>query len=348
MKKIAIMGAGGFGTTLALVLSRAGHDVTLWDIESDLIEHWQKIGRNDRYPFLAKHRFPKNLTLSRDDKLNSKDYDFVIVSSSMSGIEGTLAHLNYSNNSTLVLIQKGMLPDLTTPTGVAKKIFPKAQVIQFTGAGFAKDLADRAPAGMIIVHKPFYKSQAYDFARLFQGTNIWPTCSTDIFGVNIHNALRTIASFEEGFVYGYFERTLKRKPPVSTIAITFSAIGQETKLIARELGATKEIHRIGSKVFRIIEADLKLCESDSSRNFALGHFMGKGLNLADSKKSVTEGVSECITNVSSIYAALMTKMTKSEIDEQFSYLAAAKAMIDGGDIDPEMKKILAHHENFVT
>lgn len=342
------MGAGGFGTALALVLSRAGHEVTLWDINTDLIDRWQKIRRSDRYPFLKKHHFPKNLKLSQDEKISSREYDFVIISSSMSGIKGTLERLNYSNHSTLVLIQKGILPDLTTPTDVARQIFPKARIMQFTGAGFAKDLADRAPAGMIVVHKPIYKDQAYDFARLFTGTNIWPTCSSDIFGVNIHNALRTIASFEQGFVYGYFERTLKRKPPVSTIAITFSAVSQETKLIARKLGATKEIHRIGSKVFRIIEADLRLCESDRSRNFALGHFIGKGLDLTESKKSVTEGVSECITNVSSIYSSLAKEMAKSEISREFPYLAAAKALIDGGDIDSEMKKVLSHHENFVT
>ncbi|MFA7244351.1 MAG: 2-dehydropantoate 2-reductase N-terminal domain-containing protein [Patescibacteria group bacterium] len=348
MKKIAIMGAGGFGTALALVLARNRHDITLWDIDKNLIKHWQKIGKSDRYPFLANHKFPKNLKLSLEPKLNSKNYDFVIISSSMSGIAGTLERLNYSNHSTLVLIQKGMLPDLTTPTDVARKVYPKARVIQFTGAGFAKDLADKAPAGMIVVHHPRNKSVAYDFAKLFSGSNIWPTCSSDVFGVNIHNALRTIASFEQGFVYGYFERMMHRKPPVSTIAITFSAIGQEAKLLARELGASKEIHRIGSKVFRIIEADLKLCESDSSRNFALGHFMGKKFSLEESRKKVTEGVSECITNVSSIYSAVHKKMPKKMIAEQFPYLAAAKSLIDGGDIDIEMKKILAHHENFVT
>lgn len=348
MKKIAIMGAGGFGTALSLVLSRAGHDVTLWDIEKDLVDHWQKIRRSDRYPFLLKHRFPKNLKLSKDRELNSSEYDFVIISSSMSGIKGTLDYLNYSNHSTLVLIQKGMLPDLTTPTDVVRQILPKACVIQFTGAGFAKDLADRAPAGMIVVHRPKYKAAAYEFASLFKGTNIWPTCCNDIFGVNLHNALRTIASFEQGFVYGYFERTLRREPPVSTIAITFSAISQETKLIARKLGATREIHRIGSKVFRIIEADLKLCESDSSRNFALGHFIGKGSSLSKAKKQVTEGVSECITNIGSIYSTLAGKMPKPDISAEFPYLAAAKAVIGRGNIDHEMEKILADHGNYTV
>lgn len=348
MKKIAIMGAGGFGTALSFILSRAGHDIILWDIEKPLIKHWQKIGYSDRYPYLKNHKFPKNLKLSTEKKISSSDFDFVIISSSTSGIEGTLCCLNHDNKIPLVLIQKGMLPGLISPHDIAKNILPKATVMQFTGAGFAKDLVNCSPAGMIVVHEPKDLAIARSFAALFKGSNIWPTCCSDLFGVNIHNTLRTIASFEQGFVYGYFEKTLKSKPPVSTIAITFSAISQETKLLARYLGATKEIHDIESKIYRIIEADLMLCQSDSSRNFALGHFIGQGYNLAKSEQKVTEGVSECVTNISSICKAVSKKIKKNEFKKRFPYLTAAKALISGKDINGEMIKILKYHEKYLA
>lgn len=342
------MGAGGFGTALSFILSRVGHEITLWDIEKPLVKHWQRIGYSDRYPYLTNHKFPKNLKLSVEKKISSSDFDFVIISSSTNGIENTLSYLNHNNKTPLVLIQKGMLPGLISPHDIAKNIYPNAIIMQFTGAGFAKDLVNRSPAGMIIVHDPKDSIVANSFAMLFKGSNIWPTCCSDLFGVNIHNTLRTIASFEQGFVYGYFEKILKAKPPVSTIAITFSAISQETKLLARYLGATKEIHDIESKIYRIIEADLMLCQSDSSRNFALGHFIGLGYNLAKSEQKVTEGVSECVTNISSIFKAVSKKTEKNELKKRFPYLAAAKALISGKDIDGEMTKILKHHEKYLA
>jgi len=304
MKKIAIMGAGGFGTALALVLSRNKHEVVLWDRDKSRVKYWRTIGHNDRYPYLSKHKFPKNIVLSNDHKIDADDYDFIIISSSMDGIRNTLSRLDTNETTPIALIQKGMLSGLVSPYELALKICPKENIIQFTGAAFAKDLASQAPAGMLVVHQQKDKNIAQKFSKLFRGSNIWAACCSDIFGINIHNALRTIASFEQGFVFGYFENKLKGAPPVSTIAVTFSAINQEAKMIAQKLGATKEIHDISSKTHRIIEADLMLCQNDTSRNFALGHFIGNGLNLKEAQKKVTEGVSESVFNIGSIHEAL--------------------------------------------
>ncbi|OQB06253.1 MAG: Glycerol-3-phosphate dehydrogenase (NAD(P)+) [bacterium ADurb.Bin212] len=347
MKKIAIMGAGGFGTALAFVLSRNSQSVSLWDQDEALIAKWRKQNFSDRYPYLKKHKFNKNIKLI-SGSVNADDHDYVIVSTSTSGITGALNSLNTNGKTPIVLIQKGMLDGLISPHDLAKKIFPKETIMQFTGAGFAKDLVGRSPAGMIVLHETKDTSTASDFASVFKGSNIWPTLCSDLFGVNIHNSLRTIASFEQGFVYGYFEHKFRKKPPVSTIAITFSAINQETKLIARNLGATKEIHDIESKVHRILEADLMLCQSDSSRNFALGHFVGKGYCLDEAKKKVTEGVAECLNNISSIFAAISEKVIKDTIEDSFPYLLAAKNLTEKGEIESQMKRILSHHENYIA
>lgn len=348
MNKIAIMGAGGFGTALSLVLSRNNHKVLLWDHKPAYINKWRAQGFSDRYPYLAEHRFPKNLTLSSAKTINAKDFDYIIISSSMEGIKNTLKHLRPHASVPIVLIQKGMLPGLISPYVYTQQLLDDVSILQFTGAAFAKDLASAAPAGMIVVYQEKDYKIAQDFAKLFRGSNIWPTLCDDVFGINIHNALRTIASFEQGFVFGYFEQTLRKEPPVSTIAITFAAISQEAKLIARYLGATKKIHDIGSKVHRVIEADLMLCQSDSSRNFALGHYMGKGLNLESAQKSVTEGVSECIPNILAIHQVLLDKIAEIDLAQRFPYLAAAYKLLNDGLIKDEMTKILAHHESYVT
>lgn len=341
------MGAGGFGTALAFVLSRNGHDISLWDYDNDLIKEWQEQNFSSRYPYLTKHKFNKNIKLV-SGIVDSNNYDYVIISTSTSGITDTLKSLRVNSKTPIILIQKGMLDGLISPHDLAKKIYPKETIMQFTGAGFAKDLVNKSPAGMIVLHEKKDLPFARDFASLFKGSNIWPTLCSDLFGVNIHNSLRTIASFEQGFVYGYFERKFRKKPPVSTIAITFSAINQETKLIARNLGATKEIHDIKSKVHRILEADLMLCQSDSSRNFALGHFIGKGLNLDEAKEKVTEGVAECLNNISSIFAAISEKVIKDTIEDSFPYLLAAKNLTEKGEIESQMKRILSHHENYIA
>ena len=232
MAKIVIMGAGGFGTALALILSKNRHQVRLWDRDKKLISHWQRNNFSDRYPYLKKHRFPKSLELASCGKIASADFDFIIISSSLAGLVPTLSHLDHFKLQTpIILIQKGMRDDLKSPTDIAREIFPKAIILQFTGAGFAKDLANGSPAGMVVVHGKKERSVAKKFAQLFAGSGVWPTCYTDSFGINIHNTLRTIASFEQGFVYGYFEKKFKSQPPVSIIAITFSAFLAVKKII---------------------------------------------------------------------------------------------------------------------
>lgn len=345
------MGAGGFGTALAFILSRNGHQVELWDYETDLIEHWRELGHSDRYPFFEPHQFPENLKLVTHQKIQADNYDFVVAASSLAGLLPTLKRINFGFKRTpLVLIQKGMFPGLKPALDAVHEINPKAIVLQFTGAAFAKDMVSKTPVGMIISYQEQDLKAAQNYAALFKGSNIWPTLCTDMLGINIHNTLRTIASFEQGFVYGYFSKENNGKePPISTIAITFSAISQEIKQIAQLLGATKEIHDIESKVFRIIEADLMLCQSDSSRNFALGHFMGLGSNLEKAKTQVTEGVSECIPNVKTVIDAFFERKLDGDIEHKFPYLRAANRLLYSGDeIDDCMKDILAHHENYAV
>jgi len=339
------MGAGGFGTSLALILSRLGHQITLWDIDKQLIKRWQKLGKSDRYPYLSKHRFPDSISLVSTGKIDSSFFDFVIISSSMQGIIPTLGHLKHRTNTPLVLIQKGMLPGLISPEEIAKKKFPHTPVLQFTGAAFAKDIANGSPAGMMVIYNRSDENVAKKYANLFRGSNLWVDTCTDIRGVNIHNTLRTIASFEQGFVYGYFENKSGRKPPISSIAITFSAISQETKLIARALGATKEIHDIGSKAYRMIEADLMLCQNDTSRNFALGHMVGKGMGFNSAKNHLTQGVAECVNNIKSISSTLQKTNLHSRKDDPYPYLAASVALLKGKTIDEVMQSVIAHHQH---
>ena len=49
MVKIGVIGAGSWGTTLANVLAKKGHDVTLWVYEADLAKRLQETGVNDLY-----------------------------------------------------------------------------------------------------------------------------------------------------------------------------------------------------------------------------------------------------------------------------------------------------------
>lgn len=350
MSKIALMGAGGFGTALAISLSKVGNSVTLWDRDKDHISRWQQQGFSDRYPFLESVRFPEILTLSSSDMLDASKFDFVIISTSLSGLKPVLGCINNVENAPLVLIQKGMFPGLISATEAVLESFPKAKVLQFTGAAFAKDLVTNSPVGMIVSHETKHQADANQFANLFKGTGIWVTQCTDQLGINIHNTLRTIASFEQGLIYGYFANLSDdKKPPISTIAITFAAIGQEIKQIAQLLGATKEIHDIESKVFRIIEADLMLCQNDSSRNFALGHFMGLGSSLSKAKNQVTEGVSECVSNVKTIVNVFYQRKLGKDLEKNFPYLFAAFRLLNRKEkIENCIKDILAHHENYAA
>lgn len=331
-KKIVIFGAGGFGTALSLVLTRAGHLVELFDKDEEAVDHWSSQGYSDLYEWLRKYKFPSELILrsysSMGNRLLKTDgYHFIIIATSRLGVNSVLPYIDFTECPGLVFLQKSIDSDLM---GAAESFIKNRDldgdfpIMQFTGAGFAKDIAYGDDVQMVIGYEVGYKDTAEKFADLFLETRIWPVFYHDMRSVNLYGSLRTIASFEQGAAYGCLCKG-REELPESTLANVYAGTIQELRAIALQLGVTPEVLNPGSPIGEVMEADLILCRSMSSRNFALGRYVGEGLSLKEAEIKI-DGVAEGVYNINEVYG----RLSKGPTDlDRFPYLYTAHLMLTG-------------------
>lgn len=274
-KPIAILGAGSWGTALALYLSRLGQEVHLWSIETDHIEEMLVDSVNNRYmpgyPF-SKSLFP---TVSLSDAVAGVDDILIAVPSA--GFRHTLTLLKplLKNTSRIISVTKGLDFD----TGellhlVAKEIlhanYPYAVL---SGPSFASEVAKGLPTAVVIASQSV--SFAKDLLHRFNSLIFRIYLSRDITGVEVggivKNVLAIACGISDGMGFGANARC----------ALITRGLAEMTRL-GVALGAEAETFTGLSGI-----GDLVLtCTDDQSRNRRFGLALGKGRNASDIEKEI--------------------------------------------------------------
>lgn len=276
---IAVLGAGSWGTALAILLTRNGHRVTLWARDADQAAAMAGAGRNARY--LPEHPFPEGLaiTAALDEAVAGARYALVAVPSE--GFHDVCTRLARHGGGLAGMFwaTKGFEPG----TGrllheVATDTLPGAMPIAvFSGPTFANEIAAGLPAAVSCA------SKAADFAEtvaeLFRNEFFRVYTSTDVVGVQIGGGVKNVLAIAAGIADG----------------LGFGA-NTRAALITRGL---REIMRFGiamggqSDSFMGLAGlgDLVLtCTDDQSRNRRFGLALAGGMSTAAAARSVGQVV----------------------------------------------------------
>ncbi len=279
MQPIAVLGAGSWGTALALHLSRLGQEVRLWSFEADHVVLMQRDRANKRY--LPTQAFPETLQpiVKLEDALRGvKD---ILIAVPSVGFHHTLdllkAYLQPSMR--IVWATKG----LDEQTGdllhsVALHVLgDKYPYAVLSGPSFAKEVAANLPTAVVV------GSQNEDFAKdlqqRFNGPCFRVYLSHDMIGVEIGGVVKNILAIATGISDG----------------MGFGA-NARSALITRGLA---EMIRLGVALGGLYETftglagvgDLVLtCTDDQSRNRRFGLLLGKGLSPEDAEKEIKQVV----------------------------------------------------------
>ena len=145
--RIAVVGAGSWGTTLAILLADKGHQVRLWVYEKELAEEMQKSRENKTY--LPGYRLSDNISVTssiKDAVSDSEIIVFVVPSHVARGVIKELSHL-VSKDTIIVSATKGIENDTLMPISeVFKELLPKPfhkNLAFLSGPSFAKRLCKR-------------------------------------------------------------------------------------------------------------------------------------------------------------------------------------------------------------
>ncbi len=283
-KHIAVLGAGAWGTALAVSMYQAGHQVTLIPRRQEHAEEINNVRENQRY--LKGIRLEPSVNVSTDLSILKTAEILLWVVPAQHTREMAKTVLPYLPfDIPIVICSKGIdthleiIDENSLLTSVLAKTLPNPMAI-LSGPNFAIEVAQGLPAAATLA--AFSRKLALDLAWTLRHPRFRIYASDDPIGVQIAGATKNVIAIACGIVLG-------------------KKIGNNANaaLITRGLA---EIRRLGMSLGGKIETFLGLaavgdltltCSSQQSRNMALGMALGSGQKLEEilaGRNTVTEGV----------------------------------------------------------
>ncbi len=283
---IAILGAGSWGTAVAMHLACCGNQVMLWSHNSRHVAEMQEQGCNKRY--LPDSIFPDSITLSDDLTDCLQQAKYVIIAVPSHAFADLLEKLVRPPARGLAWLTKGIDPQthLLFSQLVAKKWGEAFPVAILSGPSFAGEVAQFLPTALTLAtNDGIYRQELF---KLLHQKNIRIYTSNDLIGVQLCGAVKNILAIacgiSDGLGYG-----ANAKAALITRGLA------EMRRLGLCMGAQEEtffsLAGLGDLVLT--------CTDNQSRNRRYGLLLGKGVQMNDVKNQIDQ-VIEGISNAAQI------------------------------------------------
>lgn len=282
--KITVVGAGSWGTALAMLLAHKGCSVTLWVFERDLAERMRESRCNDLYlPGIA---LPENLAITADlaEAVSEREVVVFVPPSQVMRQVVMQAAAQLKPGALLVSASKGIETDtLLTMSDLLLEILPPElhdRLTFLSGPSFAREVACGMPTAVVAASRNPEAARAAQ--QLFSNEVFRVYTSDDIVGVELGGAVKNVIAVAAGVVdglgFGYNTRAALITRGLAEMTRLGLAMGAKAETFAGLAGM----------------GDLVLtCTGDLSRNRAVGIELGKGRKLGEileGMHAVAEGV----------------------------------------------------------
>ena len=280
MKKVGVVGAGAWGTALAITAARAGSDVTLWAREPEVVASINGRGVNEM--FLPGIKLPDTINAVNDlDAMLAQDALLMVAPAQYVGstCEG-LAAAGLDNSLPIVICSKGIEQgSLKLMSEVVSEHLPNSLAI-LSGPTFAIEVAKGLPASVTLACGE--AALGRKIARLVVHPKFSVHHSDDVIGPQICGAMKNVIAIACGIVEG------KGLGESAKAALITEGVTEITQLCVAKGGKPETAMGLCGL------GDLILtCNSHTSRNMSLGYALGQGKTLEEilsERVSVAEGV----------------------------------------------------------
>lgn len=287
--KISIIGAGSWGTTLALLLGEKGYEVVLWARRKELADEINRKRQNPQY--LKGIALPDSLkaTASMGDVGESGIVVFAVPSEFLRQTARSFS--KHIGKDALVLhVVKG----IEFSTGklmsqiLEEELGKNTRIAVLSGPNHAEEVARKLPTATVIASKDINLS--IELAKIFSTRNFKAYPLDDITGVEICGAIKNIVAIAMGVCHG-LDFGDNAKASILTLGLS------EMGIIASRLGAKKGTCYGLAGVGDLVAT----CYSQHSRNRFVGEQLAKGKTIGSIRKEMNGMVAEGIPNTKSIY-----------------------------------------------
>jgi len=321
---VGVIGAGGWGTALALLMAQGGREVPLWGHDPEHVELMESTRVNEKY--LPGVELPIGICVTKDlaDVVRVEVLFIAVPSKYLSAICRQIAEASPNRCPILVSCTKGMEQErgLLMSEVIADRI-PSGTIAVLSGPNLASEIARGIPAAGVIGCEDQQASEVVQ--HLFAGTTFRAYTSHDVRGIQLGGALKNIFAIAAGVSDGLGLGENARAALVTRALVEMTRLG-----IA--MGGKRETFGGLSGI-----GDLMVtCFSPRSRNHQVGFKLGGGESLPSIITSMGSMVAEGIPTASSAQqAARRLSVETPIIDEVTAILEEQKAPSEA------MKSLLA-------
>ena len=268
--RIAVVGAGSWGTAIADLLALKGFQIHLWVFEKEVKDHIQQFRENKLY--LPGYRLSANLSVSNDlvEVVSHKDLIVIVVPSHVMRKMTRQMAGHLSAGTIITSASKGIEQKThLTMSGVIKDNLPEVEadrIAVISGPSFAKEVAQKIPTTVTVAcQNPGIAARVQ---HVFATSYFRVYTSDDIVGVELGGSVKNVIAIASGILDG-LEMGLNTRAALITRGMT------EIRRLGLHLGANPRTFT-GLAGF----GDLVLtCTGNLSRNYSVGIKLGQGLKL---------------------------------------------------------------------
>lgn len=282
--KISVLGAGGWGTTLSILLHYNGHKVTLWEYKKSYAK--ELIKKRENYSYLKGIKIPKEITITSAIEESTNDKNLVVLAVPTQFLRSVVKKINRSDieDTILISVAKGIEKDsLMTVSQMLKDVHPfldDHQLAVLSGPSHAEEVSQRIPTAVVAASTDQETSKTVQAAFMTSYFRVYS--STDILGVELGGAFKNVIAIGAGIIdgAGFGDNT---KAAIMTRGVA------EISRLGLAMGAQPETFAGLSGMGDLIVT----CMSRHSRNRFVGEQIGRGKKLKEVLKSmemVAEGV----------------------------------------------------------
>jgi glycerol-3-phosphate dehydrogenase (NAD(P)+) len=280
-QKIGIIGHGGWGTALAILLDRVGHETMVWGFEPDYIEEIKRTRQNHK--FLPKVRLSKSIQWTSAIEEAAVFGSVVIFAIPTQYLRNVLYGMRLIPLGTrlVVSVAKGVeQKTLYRPSEVIESVLGKQKLVVLSGPSHAEEVANAVPSCVVAAARNI--NWAREAQNIFSDSSFRIYTSQDVIGVEVGGAVKNVVAIAAGVCEGLGYGTNSKAALLSRGIIEITHLGVK-------MGANPNTFIGLSGIGDLITT----CFSEYGRNRAVGKAIGEGKKLdevLEGMEMVAEGV----------------------------------------------------------
>lgn len=286
-KRIAIIGAGSWGTALAIIAARAGHEVMLWSRDPEVVTSINEERVNSRY--LTSVSVPESVTATNEVGKALDQASLVLLAAPSHAIRDLLTQMSPALDEPAIIVSVSKGIEIETGkriSEIVKEVVGRAHLfVCLSGPSFAKEVVTGTPTAIVAASKDAIAARTVQSDLSFENLRIYT--NADVVGTELGGSVKNVMAIAAGMTTGLGLGSN------SVAALITRGLAEITRLARREGAQMETLMGLAGL------GDLVLtCTGSLSRNRYVGEQLGKGIPLDE----ITAGMNEVAEGIKTTLA----------------------------------------------